>query len=83
MCKSHYYFKFPLLVYSCHNMITASLFYFQEEDIKDGTCFVFNPVLPCPLFLSLSVDDTDVVDCVIETMRQLSSKVDNLVKFLQ
>ena len=64
-------------------MITANLFGFQEEDIKDGTCFVFNPVLPCPLFLSLSVDDTDVVDCVIETMRQLSSKVDNLVKFLQ
>ena len=26
-----------------------------------------NPVLPCPLFLSLSVDDRDIVDCIIET----------------
>ena len=50
--------------------------------MKDGKCFVLNPVLPCPLFLSLSVDDADVVDCVIETMKQVSCKLDSLVSFL-
>ena len=54
----------------------------QEEDVNGATCFVFNPVLPCPLFLSMSVDDRDVVDCVIETMKQLYRKADSLVKFL-
>ena len=69
-----------IMFYIIMSMLTW--FFSQEEDTKIGRCFVFNPVLPCPLFLSLSVDDIDVVDCVIETMRQVSDRMVNLVKFL-
>ena len=62
---------------------TRYMFIFQDESVKAGKCFVLNPILPCPLFLSLSVDDMDVVDCVIETMRQVSSKIGSLVNFLE
>jgi hypothetical protein len=53
------------------------------EEIEGVGHFVFNPVLPCPLFLSLSVDDRDIVDCVIDTMKQVSRKVGSLVCFLK
>ena len=42
-----------------------------------------NPVLHCPLFLSLSVDDRDIVDCVIDTMKQVSQKINHLITFLK
>ena len=76
--KGHLKVTFSYSAYSIQRFLSD----FQEEDVKDGKCFVLNTVLPCPLFLSLSVDDADVVDCVIETMKQVSCKLDSLVSFL-
>ena len=45
-------------------------------------CYAMNPVLPCPLFLSLTVDNGDIVDCTIDAMRQVSKNISSLVTFL-